>query len=66
MATSEYLRNGEAPKRPQAPILQLPAATRHAVIGPATVASVVMMANDVLMILLAFGMALALRRVVVA
>jgi exopolysaccharide biosynthesis polyprenyl glycosylphosphotransferase len=66
MATSEYLRNGEAPKRPQAPILQLPAATRHAVIGPATVASVVMMANDVLMILLAFGMALALRMVVVA
>ena len=66
MATSEYLRNGEGTKRTQAPVLQLPSATRHGVIGPATVASVVMMANDVLMILLAFGMALALRMLVVS
>ena len=66
MATSEYLRNGENAKRPQAPVLQLPAATRHSVIGPATVASVVMMVNDVLAILLAFGLALVLRMVVVA
>jgi len=66
MATSEYLSNREAPKRPQAPVLQLPAATRHPVIGPATVASVVMMANDVVMILLAFALALALRMLLVA
>jgi exopolysaccharide biosynthesis polyprenyl glycosylphosphotransferase len=66
MATSEYLRNGKTRERSQAPVLQLPLATRHAVIGSATVASLVMMANDVLMILLAFGMALALRMVVFA
>lgn len=66
MATSEYLRNGEGTNRTQAPVLQLPSASRHGVIGPATVASVVMMANDVLMILLAFGMALALRMLVVS
>ncbi|MGC2300221.1 MAG: sugar transferase [Acidobacteriaceae bacterium] len=65
MATSEYLRNGEG-NRSHAPVLQLPAATRHAVIGPATVASVVMMATDVLMILLAFGVALGLRTLVAA
>jgi exopolysaccharide biosynthesis polyprenyl glycosylphosphotransferase len=66
MATSEYLRNGDPTKRPQASVLQLPAATRHTVIGPTTVASVVMMANDVLMILVAFGVALALRMLAVA
>jgi exopolysaccharide biosynthesis polyprenyl glycosylphosphotransferase len=66
MATSEYLRNGEGAKRPQAPVLQLPASPRQGVIGQATVTSAVMMANDVLMILLAFGMALALRMVVVS
>jgi exopolysaccharide biosynthesis polyprenyl glycosylphosphotransferase len=65
MATSEYLRNRDSSKRTQAPVLQLPAATRHTVIGPATVASVVMMANDVLMILLAFGVALLLRMLAV-
>jgi exopolysaccharide biosynthesis polyprenyl glycosylphosphotransferase len=66
MATSEYLRNGKAEQRNQAPVLQLPAAARRAVIGPATVASVVMVANDLLMIVLAFGIALTLRAVIVA
>jgi len=66
MATSEYLRNGKTKERTPASILQLPAATRRGVIGPATVASAVMMANDLLMILLAFGMALTLRVVVIA
>jgi exopolysaccharide biosynthesis polyprenyl glycosylphosphotransferase len=61
MATSEYLRNRDSANRSKAPVLQLPASTRRTIIGPATVASVVMMANDVLMILLAFGLALALR-----
>jgi len=65
MATSEYLRNGEGAKRPQAPVVELPSSTRHSVIGPATVTSVVMMVNDVLMILVAFGLALALRMLVV-
>ena len=66
MATSEYLRNSKAREREHAPVLQLPAAARHAVIGSATVASAVMMFTDVLMILLAFGVALALRLIVVA
>ena len=66
MATSEYLRNREVARKTQAPVLQLPAATRRTLIGPATVASVVMMATDAVMILLAFGLALALRVAVVA
>jgi exopolysaccharide biosynthesis polyprenyl glycosylphosphotransferase len=66
MATSEYLRNGKAGERTQTPVLQLPSAARHAIIGSATVASAVMMATDLLMILIAFGMALALRMVVIA
>lgn len=65
MATSEYLRNGNKTRqRSQAPVLELPPATRHSVAGSATVASAMMMANDVLMILLAFGIALALRMLI--
>jgi len=64
MATSEYLRRGDGPTRQQAPILQLPATARRGVISHATVTSIVMMANDVLMILLGFGIALAMRTLV--
>ncbi len=60
MATSEYLRN-EKPRSAQASILQLPAAARRSVFGPATVASAIMAANDLLVILLAFGVSLAIR-----
>jgi exopolysaccharide biosynthesis polyprenyl glycosylphosphotransferase len=65
MATSEYLRNGKERERSQAPVLQLPSAPRHAILGSATVASAVMMATDLLMILIAFGIALALRMEVI-
>lgn len=41
--------------------MQLPGAARHPIFGSATVASVVMMANDVLMIVFAFALALVLR-----
>ena len=66
MATSEYLRNGKGGQRSQAPVLQLPGASRHEVFGSGTVASAVMMANDLLMILLAFGIALAVRTWILA
>jgi exopolysaccharide biosynthesis polyprenyl glycosylphosphotransferase len=66
MATSEYLRNDKSKGRPQASVLQIPPATRHAATGSATVVSIVMMANDVLMILLAFGVALGLRTLIAA
>ena len=66
MATSEYLRNGKGRQRSPAPVLELPAPGRPGVIGSATVTSAVMVANDALMILLAFGLALALRTVVIA
>ena len=64
MATSEYLRNGKTPQRPKAPVLQLPASSRHSFFGSGTVASAVMMANDLLMVALAFGVALAVRTLV--
>jgi len=66
MATSEYLRNGKARPGSQAPVLQLPPASRHAILGSATVSSAVMMANDLLMILLAFVIALTGRSLVFA
>ncbi len=65
MATSEYLPNGDGSKRPQAPVLHLPSPARSPIIGQATVTSVTMMANDVLMILLAFGIAVTIRLLVV-
>lgn len=66
MATSEYLRNGKAGQRTQAPVLQIPASSRHSTFASATVTSLVMMANDVLMIVFAFALAVVLRRLVVA
>ena len=66
MATSEYLRNGSAAARPQQPVTQLPAGVRRRGMGPAAAAAAVMIVNDLLMILLAFGLALVLRGPVVA
>jgi len=62
MATSEYLRNGEDRSRTQGAVLQLP--TRRPGIGPSSVASAVVMFNDVLAILVAFGLAVLLRMLV--
>ena len=61
MATSEYLGNGKAGNRIQAPVLQLPGSPRRAGIGPATAASGLLMIKDVLGILAAFGLAILLR-----
>jgi exopolysaccharide biosynthesis polyprenyl glycosylphosphotransferase len=66
MATSEYLRNGKAGQRPQAPVLQLPPASRHTVFGSATVTSAIMMSNDILMVVLAFVIALTVRTLILA
>ena len=66
MATSEYLRNGSAAKGPQASVSRIPAVSRRGVVGPGTIASAVMVLNDLLMILLAFGLSLMLRTVLVA
>ena len=66
MATSEYLRNGKTAQRAQASVLQIPPATRHGALGSATVASAVMLANDLLMVGLAFGVALVIRTFVLA
>ncbi|HEX4039001.1 MAG TPA: sugar transferase [Acidobacteriaceae bacterium] len=60
MATSEYLRN-RGQNRAKAPVLQIPAAPRRTIIGPETSASALMIAGDVLSILLACGLAVAVR-----
>lgn len=65
MATSEYLRNGTAASRTQGAVTQLPSGARRRSIGPGAAAAAVMVINDVLMILLAFGVALVLRGPVV-
>jgi exopolysaccharide biosynthesis polyprenyl glycosylphosphotransferase len=64
MATSEYLRNGEGRDRIQASVLELPGPARRSGIGPSTVASAVVMLNDVLAILVAFGLAVLLRMLI--
>jgi len=66
MATSEYLRNGSSARGATAPAPTLASAARRSVVGPAAAASAVMVVNDMLVILLAFGMALVLRTIVVA
>jgi exopolysaccharide biosynthesis polyprenyl glycosylphosphotransferase len=66
MATSEYLRNGKGGQRSQAPVLQIPPPSRHAVFGSATVTSAVMMSNDILMVVLAFVIALTVRTLIFA
>lgn len=63
MATSEYLRNGSAASGRQGTVSSLPS-TRRGTIGPAAAAIAVMVVNDLLMIVLAFGMALLMRTLV--
>jgi len=62
MATSEYLRNGSSGSGRLGTVSRLPSAQRSG-IGPAAMAMAVMVVNDLLMIVLAFGMALVLRMV---
>lgn len=61
MATSEYLRNREGRDRAQGSVVELPGPRR---IGPSTVASAMAMVNDVLAILLAFGLSIVLRMLI--
>lgn len=63
MATSEYLRNREG-DRAQASVLQLPAGARRGGIGPSTIASAMVMVNDVVAILVAFGISVLLRMLI--
>lgn len=65
MATSEYLRNGTAAREAPTSVSQLPPRRRSG-IAPAAAVAGVMVFNDLLMILLAFGLALVLRGTVVA
>lgn len=64
MATSEYLRNGENGDRNQGSVLELPSAGRRSGIGPSTIASAMVMVNDTLAIVVAFGLALGLRMLI--
>ncbi|MGA8109381.1 MAG: sugar transferase [Acidobacteriaceae bacterium] len=60
MATSEYLRN-RGQNRAKAPVLQIPGPARRTIIGPETAATALLIAGDVVSILVASGLALAVR-----
>ncbi len=66
MATSEFLRNGSAASAAPAAVSPISSAQRRGWLGPAALTGAVMMANDLLVILLAFALALGLRTVVVS
>jgi len=66
MATSEYLRNRSAANATGAVVSPLAGPQRRRWLEPSRLTSVVMVVNDLLVILLAFGVALVLRTVVVA
>jgi exopolysaccharide biosynthesis polyprenyl glycosylphosphotransferase len=66
MATSEFLRNEDSSHRSKDTVLRIPVPARRSGFGPAAAGSLLMVVNDVLMILLAFGIALALRALTVA
>ena len=64
MATSEYLRNGNSAKRAPATVPHISSSSPRGRIGPRSAMSAVMVLNDTMTILVAFGMALALRMAV--
>ena len=61
MATSEYLRNESSAKRAPAAVSPLPAPGKGARLGPATAMSAAMVVGDLITLLVAFWIALALR-----
>ena len=63
MATTEYIRDGSAAHGAAGAVSRLPGTMKQRGIGPSAIAAGVMVANDFLMILLAFGIALVLRMV---
>jgi len=66
MATSEYLRNEDSAKQARAAVSQLPFSGRGVRIEPAAAMSAVMVLGDVIAMLVAFGLALALRMSIAA
>ena len=66
MATSEFLRKGDSSGRSQDTVVRLPIAARRSKLGSTAAGSLVMVANDVLMIVLAFGISLVVRSVTMA
>ncbi len=65
MATSEYLRNESSARRAAASLSSDPASPKGSRLGPATAMSATMVVGDVITMLLAFALALALRLSVV-
>lgn len=61
MATSEYLRNESSAKRAPAAVSRLRASEKGSRLGPATAMSAAMVVGDIITLLMAFGIALALR-----
>ena len=61
MATSEYLRNERSPRRASAPVAHLPTSGKGTRLGPGTAVAAAMAAGDVITMLVAFGISLALR-----
>lgn len=64
MATSEYLRNSENGNRTQGSVVRLATGARRSGFGPSTVAAAAVMLNDVLAIVVAFGLAILLRTLI--
>src|ERR1700751_5650082 len=65
MATSEYIRKSNAAEQSATTGFPVPRRSRSGVVGPQMVTSLVMMLNDAVAILLAFGTALVLRSTIV-
>src|ERR1700744_1740444 len=66
MATSEYLRNQGPQNRAQDGVSRLPPTARRRFWGPAPATSAGMVTNDLVMIVLAFALALVVRSMLVA
>jgi exopolysaccharide biosynthesis polyprenyl glycosylphosphotransferase len=66
MATSEYIRNRNAETRTQEGVASIPSAARQRFFGHTAATAAVMVVNDMLMVLVAFGLALVLRTGVIA
>src|ERR1700691_6304585 len=66
MATSEYIRNRNTENRGQEGVSRLHAAARRSSFGPTAAAAAAMVINDLLMILVAFGMAMFLRTIAIS
>jgi exopolysaccharide biosynthesis polyprenyl glycosylphosphotransferase len=66
MATSEYIRNRNTENSGQEGVSRLHSAARRSSFGPTAAAAAAMVINDLLMILVAFGMAMFLRTIAIS